>query len=347
MAKSKKIKSSSEVDKFSSSSTIPLIFISHDGRDAELAEAFSKLMKSVSAGMLKSFRSSDKKGTEGIEFGDEWYKSLMGKIESASDVVCLFTERSLNRPWILYEAGVAKGKLNVKVYGVALGISLSQVSSGPFYQFENCDDSEEALTKLIMQLTEKIPDLEPDPGVVKGQVQIFKNQEKKILAKSPNSKKKEKPSNGTSVAKLLEEMKVMFRDLPSSIEDRLDPTRRRRIRRFHPMMLEEMMHMSGLSSSPIGILIIAGIVRDDIPWLYEILVEAYRIVKSGDQKAIEQVLIVLDRVAEFTMHGQFMEELGMHTKDTRMMMREIPRFVEHTIHRYLEQTKKPFARRKK
>ncbi len=52
----------------------PLIFISHDSRDAELAEAFSKLLKSVSAGMLKSFRSSDKKGTEGIQFGDDWYK---------------------------------------------------------------------------------------------------------------------------------------------------------------------------------------------------------------------------------------------------------------------------------
>ena len=80
----------------------PLVFISHDSRDAELAEAFSRLLRSVSAGMLKSFRSSDKKGTEGIEFGDEWYKRLMAKLDSASDVVCLLTERSFQRPWILY-----------------------------------------------------------------------------------------------------------------------------------------------------------------------------------------------------------------------------------------------------
>jgi hypothetical protein len=37
----------------------PLVFISHDTRDAGLAEAFSKLLSSVSAGMLKTFRSSD------------------------------------------------------------------------------------------------------------------------------------------------------------------------------------------------------------------------------------------------------------------------------------------------
>ena len=77
-------------------SNAPLIFISHDSRDAELAEAFSDLLRSVSAGMLKSFRSSDKKGTEGIEFGDEWYKRLMEKLTSASDVVCLL-EHILSR----------------------------------------------------------------------------------------------------------------------------------------------------------------------------------------------------------------------------------------------------------
>src|SRR5258708_33569819 len=90
----------------------PLVFISHDVRDAELAEAFSKLLKSVSAGMIKTFRSSDKKGADGIDFGDEWYKRLMEKLQSTSDVVCLFTERSLERPWILFEAAVAKGELN-------------------------------------------------------------------------------------------------------------------------------------------------------------------------------------------------------------------------------------------
>jgi hypothetical protein len=42
--------------------TGPLVFISHDARDSELAEAFGKLLKSVSAGMIKTFRSSDKKG---------------------------------------------------------------------------------------------------------------------------------------------------------------------------------------------------------------------------------------------------------------------------------------------
>ena len=57
-----------EIDALSTSTNGPLIFISHDSRDADLAEAFSKLLRSVSAGMLKSFRSSDKKGTEVVDY---------------------------------------------------------------------------------------------------------------------------------------------------------------------------------------------------------------------------------------------------------------------------------------
>lgn len=82
----------------SSNSINPLVFISHDTRDAELAEAFSSLLKNVSAGVLKSFRTSDKKGTQGIEYGIEWYPEIINNIQGASDVVCLLTERSVNRP---------------------------------------------------------------------------------------------------------------------------------------------------------------------------------------------------------------------------------------------------------
>jgi hypothetical protein len=130
-----------------------LVFISHDSRDAELAKAFSNLLTDVSAGILKSFRASDKKGTTGIPFGTEWYQEIMAQLSSASDVVALLTPQSIERPWILYEAGVAKGKLNTTVFGVALGASLSLVSTGPFSQFQNCGDDEDSLGNCILYNT--------------------------------------------------------------------------------------------------------------------------------------------------------------------------------------------------
>src|SRR5687768_6608815 len=61
----------------------PLVFISHDTRDADIAEAFADLLQDASGGVLKSFRSSDRKGTAGIEFGAEWYSAIMEKLKGA------------------------------------------------------------------------------------------------------------------------------------------------------------------------------------------------------------------------------------------------------------------------
>ncbi len=337
----------------SSLGNAPLVFISHDSRDADLAEAFSKLLKSVSAGMLKSFRSSDKKGTEGIEFGDEWFKSLMVKINTASDVVCLLTERSLDRPWILYEAGVAKGKLDTPVHGVALGVALSKVSTGPFYQFQNSDDSEEALTKLVLQLCRRVPNLEPDKDVVTAQVNAFKKKVEEVLKKLNNPKKEEQKeqTDASAVAKVLEEMKLLVRDLTVRIESRIieNPERMksRKFRRFHPMMIEEMAHMVGRGpNDPVVLLIIISFFRDDFPWLYEIGLDTYRSIKNGNEIETLECIRQFRNLLEFTMRGPFFEEMFMHSKEGHMMYRELPSIIDHYLERYESNIKKTSTRKK-
>lgn len=339
MTDSEKLKGSGDGDAvLPAGPTGPLVFISHDGRDAELAEAFSKLLKSVSAGMIKTFRSSDKKGTEGIDFGDEWYKRLMTKLQSTSDVVCLFTERSLDRPWILFEAGVAKGKVTTPVVGLALGVPLSRVASGPFYNFHNMDDSEEDLTKLVHQLARRVQNLELDTDVVRTQVQAFKATEATILKSLAATGGKRVPDavDDSPVAKLAEEMKA----LPSRVAERLaegggDSFRRRRMRRFHPMMFEEFMHMSGEPGDPVAILMAASVARDELPWLYELAMEVYRAVKSGNRDAIEAEMRRLRNFSEMLMNGPFMHEMGFGDKESHMFAIELPRMLEHMLRRSL------------
>ena len=319
-------------------SSPPLIFISHDSRDAVLAEAFSKLLKSISAGMLKSFRSSDKKGTEGIEYGDDWYKRLMSNLESASDVVCLFTKWSLERPWILYEAGVAKGKLDKPVLGIALDVPLSKVGVGPFYQFQNCDDDEESLIGLVTQLSKRIPGAEPDEDVVKTQVQAFKATADTILSKlaKPGTETEEETSSTDATAKQLEELKVMFREMPILLEDLLSDNagdgRSRKRRRFHPRMLEEIMHMGDMCrGDPIMIPIFASFVRDDAPWLYEIAMEAFRALTSGTQKSAEQIRLSIKMLRDFPMPSRMFEELMMGSEESHMLMREGAHILERMV----------------
>ena len=293
----------------------PLVFISHDSRDAELAEAFSKLLSSVSAGLLKTFRSSDRKGSQGIEYGVEWYPEIMGKLETASDVVCLLTPRSFDRPWILYEAGVAKGKLNTPVYGVALGIPVNRVNTtGPFAQFQNCDDKEESLAKLVIQLLNRIPGSEPDRDAIVMQAKAFKETASKVLSKTGDPGDSETTPE-ISVAKLFEEIKLMFQDLPGRIEDKVarGPLRHRRNSRMHSMAMHEMMQtIMERRDDPLAILLTASLFRDEAPWAYELGREAYDAMRDGDPQAAEEAMDRFRHALHMILHSPLIEELGVH-----------------------------------
>jgi len=188
----------------------PLIFISHDSRDARLAEAFELLLADASGGMLKAFRSSDRKGTSGIQFGATWYDAIMSKLDQASDVVALLTPRSIERPWILYEVGVAKGKFDHTAFGLAIGIPLEAIT-GPFAQFQNCGDDEESLTKLVIQLLRRNPTADPRPEAVGRQVVAFRDRIAGLHANSGTST----PEDAS--LRVFEEVKAMFEVLPSRL----------------------------------------------------------------------------------------------------------------------------------
>lgn len=322
-----------------------LVFISHDSRDAEIAEAFSQLIRSVSAGVLKSFRSSDKKGNQGIEYGIEWYPEIMRKLEAASDVVCLLTPYSINRPWILFEAGVAKGKLNTPVQGVALGVPLSVAASGPFAQFQNLDDEVDSLTRLVIQLVGRIPGAEPDRDVVKMQVEKFKENVQLLLEKQklPQDQRSDELQDETSVAKIFEEIKVMFQDLPGRIERRVDPEssmNRKRMRRIDPMFMDEILHMTDKEfGNNLAPLIIGSLFKDDFPWLYEVAAEVYRKLESDHPDApdaLRRFIKLFDRM----MHHPMARDMRDRSKERRFEMEEMMMFSRHMLERMISQTEK-------
>lgn len=316
-----------------------LVFISHDSRDADLAEAFANLLSDVSAGTLKSFRSSDKKGNTGIAFGTEWYTAIMSQLDDATDVVALLTKHSIDRPWILYEAGVAKGKLSTNVLGVALGVPLEKVSAGPFAQFQNCDDDEDSLTKLVIQLLQRNPDASPREEAIRVQVRLFIERVKQLV--SAKGVVKDVPeTDETSVAKLFEEVKVMVRDLPARVDDRVRTVAKRgsfkRMRHLHPMMFEELLFHPALRKAPHGAatawLLFLSALKDDLPWLYEIGLELYRALRNGDLKSISEAKTEFILVMDFATHGPFFHEM-MRPEDEEIffMIRHLPEMVDRFI----------------
>src|SRR5437660_4764227 len=114
------------------------------------------------------------------------------------------------------------------------------------------------------------------------QVRTFKEKAKSVLETLDETVVggEQQSIDETSVAKLFEEVKVMFQDLPSRIEGQLDPMRHRK-RRIHPMMVDEILHMSK-ADEPIGLLVIVSLLRDDMPWLYELGLEVFRAIQRGN-----------------------------------------------------------------
>ena len=111
------------------------------------------------------------------------------------------------------------------------------------------------------------------------------------------------------------------------------------------MMIEDMLHMVGDPGDPVAILMAASMIRDDVPWLYELAMEVYRAAKSEDPAAIKQEVMRLRRFSEFVMRGPFMEELGNGSEEIYMFCKEFPRMLEHMLQRTVE-NKKPLLRRR-
>lgn len=323
------------------SRTKALVFISHDSRDADLAESFANLLLDVSGGTLKSFRSSDKKGTSGIEFGAEWYASIMSQLADATDVVALLTSQSVDRPWILYEAGVAKGKLETTVFGVSLGVPLETVSTGPFGQFQNCGGDEDSLTKLVMQLMRKNPDAAPREEAVRMQIKLFRQKVDEAL-KSRGKKEivDRETSDEQNIAKLFEEVKAMVRELPERVDDRMISLSRRgpsrKFRRYSPRLIDDLAFGQPLGGvdedGALGTKVILSMLRDDYPWIYETGIEFCQAVESGNKTKIEKALSQMHSIIEFTIHGP-LREFGPEEKDTLFALQRLHDIIEHSAAR--------------
>lgn len=136
--------------------------------------------------------------------------------------------------------------LDKPVFGVVVGGALDQATKDPFAQFQNCGDDEDSLTKLVLQPIKRNSDAEPREEAVRLQVGVFRDVISKLSTAMPASTGAPSADvEASSVAKLFEEVKVMFRDLPDRLQGQLMESigpRFRRRRRFHPMMLMEMSH---------------------------------------------------------------------------------------------------------
>ncbi|WP_204369182.1 hypothetical protein [Methylocucumis oryzae] len=153
-----------------------------------------------------------------------------------------------------------------------------------------CGENGLSEERLVKAFGVWYPTLENDLNAIKGQADEAEesennkqddgpdNQEilEEILELSRSNQKLIRNPDG-SFGSQLEETRQIVREILSRL-DRQEIAGIKKGRRYHPMILEELMHLSSLSSDNfIGLQMVLAIVRTDFPWIYEAGMEVIKI----------------------------------------------------------------------
>jgi hypothetical protein len=174
-------------------------------------------------------------------------------------------------------------------------------------------------------------DAEPREEAVRLQVKAFREGIKKLVPVKPTSRpvaSSEIDSN--AVAKLFEEIKVMFRDLPGTLQGQINENlgpRMRRRRRMHPEMLMDLTRQSEIGDPSLVWLLVISNFRDDAPWLYEVGLDVYHALQRGDGHGVARAIDRLERVLSAFRHGPMSQMIDSPEMD--MAVHELGRMAQY------------------
>lgn len=274
-----------------------------------------------------------------ISAGDRWAQVVAKELETSNFGIICVTPENLVSPWILFEAGaLAKSMQGSKVIPLLFNLEFSDIS-GPLAQFQAKKFERNGLSEVIHSINHSADQTVPEDRTKQLFSALWPELEKKFesIPDEAPTERHMRPQH-----EILEELvtgvrglDARFRDLEIVVSDQDPRSRRRSLRRLYPMMLDEMIHMiSEDGDDPISLLMFGSILRDDFPWFYEIIIEAYREVRSGDPKASQRAIERLRRITKIIGRGSFAKEFAGSSKDSHLMMMELPMMFDHFLHRF-------------
>ena len=131
---------------------------------------------------------------------------------------------------------------------------------------------------------------------------------------------------------LLDDMQRELRRLQARLDRDIEGFRMLRMRRhqYHPLMLRELMHFSQERNPRIGLLIIASLFRDSLPWLYEMGMEVYRMARHPSSPEVQVAATEFREMVEFAVHGPMASHL-FERKEMSMIIGEIEPILNRSL----------------
>jgi len=241
----------------------------------------------------------------------------------------------------LFEAGaLSKSMLDAKVIPLLFGLELSDLS-GPLSQFQALKVDQQGLMEVIKAIN-AASETKALESAINQLVPALWPQLQQKLNEIPGKEPSEKHMRPQT--EILEELVTQVRGLGARMRD-LDPEMIERdlrawnpkYRDLDPVMWEEMMFsMMEHDEWDMNLLLLAGFLRDRLPWLTEVLIEAHRELKSASEKEAWAIGHRLMRVVKQTTRGPITERLLGSSKSGHILMMELPRLIDRAISQRLK-----------
>ena len=216
-----------------------------------------------------------------IDAGARWGEAVAKQLDGCNFGILCITKENVNAPWILFEAGaLAKMLDGSRLIPLLLDVDFSDIT-GPLAQFQGKKLDSNGMLEVVSSINTMSPTKVPEDRYSQLFNVLYQQLEQKVdqIPKTANLAK-----HSRSQAEVLEELVTTVRAVETRMRDGIDepPNRIRSRKMMHPEFLYEMMHTVGdEEGDPMLLLMLAGLYREEYPWLSEILTESYRKFSDG------------------------------------------------------------------
>ena len=263
-----------------------------------------------------------------IGAGERWARTMAQELADSNFGIVCITSENASSPWILFEAGaLAKSLETSRVIPLLLDLEFRDIS-GPLAQFQAKKLARAGIEEVLdsLQSSAEVPIPE---GRARQRFTVLWPELEKKLAEVPAGAPVQR--NVRSQAEVLEELVASIRaldvrmrpseDLISGFSRELKADRRPRL---SPGMLRDIVgSVADGPYSPVVILIYSGFFRDELPWISEVALNAYRALtdrRRGAAREARRLIKVLE------MSRYFLSDLSSNPRLANMVLDD---FISH------------------
>lgn len=302
------------------------VFISWSGqRSRELANAIRDWLPLVLHYVTPFVSDKD------ISAGDRWAQKIADELEHSNFGIICITPENLSSEWILFESGaLSKSMLDGKVIPLLFDVELSDLS-GPLSQFQ-AQKIEEVGVMEVVHAINAIAQNKAETKVVDRLIPALWPQLEDALSKIPDIAPTERHQRPTN--EILEEIVTDVRGINSHMRnlntDSEGSTKGSKLfnKNFYSFFLEELLHLAPTENPGLPLLVLASIIRDETPWIAELLMETYREIQNPNKNERQIVLMRLRNSLEFFAKNPLMRQLNHSDEVSYLLLKQLPIAVE-------------------